>query len=124
MRGLMTGFRNLRNNGVVVQRGLIFRRASSLLAVAGLMALAPAFARDSDDKDAKANGKGPAVKLPTHETAVIPECLEKLKLSEKQEEQIKGIIGSYDESLRKVWTQFGEPLHEDHRSGIAITGGD
>ena len=105
MSGLMMGFRNLQNNGVVALRGLTFRRASSLLAVASIMAIAPAFARDSDEKESKSNAK--AVKLPNHETTAIPECLEKLKLSGQQETQIKGIIGSYDESLSMVWKQFG-----------------
>ena len=107
MRGLMTGFRNLRNNGTVVLCGQKFKRVSSLLAVASIMSLAPAFAKDSDEKDTKSNGKGPAVKVPNHEQAKVPECLEKLKLSPQQEEQIKGIISSYDESLSMVWKQFG-----------------
>jgi hypothetical protein len=85
-----------------------FRRASSLLAVASVMAFAPAFAKDTDEKDEKSNGKKPAVKVPNHEQVAIPQCLEKLKLSAPQEEQIKGIIGSYDESLRKVWEKFGD----------------
>ncbi len=40
-------------------------------------------------------------------SAAIPECLEKLKLSEKQSEQIKGIISNYDESMNMVAKQFG-----------------
>lgn len=95
---LIAGFRKLQNNGVFVRRGLIFSGVSSLLAVVSIIALAPAFAKDSDEKNAKSSGK----------QAAIPECLEKLKLSAQQEEQIKGIVGSYDESLHKVWKQFGD----------------
>jgi hypothetical protein len=104
----MTSFRNLRNNGVAALSRPIFGRTLSLLAIAGLVAIAPAFAKDPAEKEAKSNGKGTAVKVPNHETTAIPECLEKLKLSSQQQEQIKGIIGSYDESLASVWTKFGE----------------
>jgi hypothetical protein len=95
MPEFMMGFRKLRS----------FQRVSSLLAVAGILALAPAFA---DEKDEKSNNKGAAVKLPNHEQVAIPQCLEKLKLSGQQEEQVKGIIRSYDESLSMVWKQFGD----------------
>ena len=107
MRSLMTGFCNRKNNGVVALRGLTFRRMSSLLAVTSIMALAPAFAAEPDEKDAKGAGKGPAVKVPNHEQVTIPACLEKLTLSPQQEEQIKGIVSSYDASLSMVWKQFG-----------------
>ena len=48
-----------------------------------------------------------ALALSQPESAMIPECLEKLKLSEKQSEQIKGIISNYDESMNMVAKQFG-----------------
>lgn len=38
----------------------------------------------------------------------IPEDLERLKLSDKQQEQIKGVIHDYNRSIAKVWTQFRE----------------
>ena len=37
---------------------------------------------------------------------VIPECMEKLKLSEEQQTKVKEIIGSYDPKLDAVWKQF------------------
>ena len=48
-----------------------------------------------------------ALVLVQSNAAAIPECLEKLKLSEKQHEQIKGIISNYDESMNMVSKQFG-----------------
>lgn len=106
MHGLMAGFRKLQKNGVVALRGLTFRRASSVLAVAGVMALAAAIAKDSDEKDAKSNGKQSAVNSPHDEAVAIPECLEKLKLSAEQQSQIKKIIESYNESLSTARHQF------------------
>jgi hypothetical protein len=84
-----------------------FRKVSRVLAVVSVVALAPAYAKDSDEKETKSNAKGAAVKVPNHEAVVIPECLEKLKLSAPQQAEIKGIIESYDESLATVWKQFG-----------------
>lgn len=36
----------------------------------------------------------------------IPECLQKLKLSDQQEAQVKTIVADYDRSIRDVWSQF------------------
>ncbi len=107
MRSLMTGFCKLQNKVAVALASVNIRRATGLLAVGGIMAMAPVFAKDSDEKEGKANGKESAVKVPNHEIVAIPECLEKLKLSAQQEEQIKGIIGNYDHSIAMVWKQFG-----------------
>ena len=106
MRHLMTGFRNVQSNGVDTLHRLTFRRVSSLLAVAGVMVLAPAFA---EEPAAKPTNKGQATRAQAHpEQVAIPECLEKLKLSPQQQEQIKEIVHNYDGSIGKVWKQFGD----------------
>lgn len=81
-------------------------RISSAFAVFGVFALSFTFAKDPTDttksKTVDANSQA------TTESCKIPECLTKLKLSSKQEEQIKEIIQSYDESIQTVWKQFGD----------------
>ena len=58
-------------------------------------------------KTAQQSTKPAALALVQHMPAEIPECLEKLKLSGKQSEQIKGIIANYGESMNMVSRQFG-----------------
>lgn len=109
MRRSMTGIRNEQSNGVVTQNRLSFRRVSSLLAVAGVMALAPAFAKDPAATEVKPTNKGAAIQAKGHsESAVIPECLEKLKLSAQQQSQVKEVIHNYDQSIGMVWKQFSD----------------
>lgn len=82
------------------------RTISSVFAVLSVIACSSTFAKDPEDaiksKKAEANSQA------TTESCKIPECLEKLKLSSKQEEQIKEIIQSYDGSIGAVWKQFGD----------------
>ena len=40
--------------------------------------------------------------------SAIPECMEKLKLSEEQQAKAKEIVRTYDTKLDVVWKQFGE----------------
>ena len=92
------------------------KHGSSLLAIACLLALAPVFAKDPVETEAKSNNKvtGGRAKAPSQsektqahaEHVVIPESLEKLKLSQPQHDQITEIIRNYDVSLGFVWTQF------------------
>lgn len=80
-----------------------------VLAFAGVWALAPAFAKEPGKEEAKSgNTARPANagKAATAETA-LPECLEKLKLSQAQHEQITGIVHEYDADIDAVWAQFG-----------------
>lgn len=82
-----------------------FCTVASLLAIGGVLAFGPVFAQDPAGTEIKSDGKTPEARA---EGAEIPECLEKLSLSEQQKTEIKGIIHHADESLAKVWTQFGE----------------
>ena len=106
MSRLMTGFCNRTSTPVVLLQPT-FRRTSSLLAVAGVLGLGAAFADEPAGAGAKSPKKGTAVQAKSEpETAVIPDCLEKLKLSSQQEGQIKEIIAKYDGSIAIVWKQF------------------
>lgn len=79
-------------------------KALGLLAVSGVLSVAPAFAKEPLQPEAKPamRAKGQA------EPHAIPACLEKLSLTAPQREQIQGIIANYDESLATVWKQFGD----------------
>lgn len=89
MRRFTPGFDNLRFN--------------ALLGLALAVAVGPAFAKDPEIKPAE---KGKAAQAQS-EQVVIPECLEKLKLSSRQQDQIREIVSDYDASLTEVWQQFG-----------------
>jgi hypothetical protein len=89
-------------------------QVSSLLAVAGALALAPAFAKD---EETKSNNKGTPVRAkvsPDH--ASIPACLEKLKLSQPQQDQVKEIVGKHDADLAVVWKQYSDRYMETIRT--------
>ncbi len=129
MNRLMTVVCGLRSSGAMTRYRLNFKRASSLLAIASAMAITSAFAREPAVPEAKPINKGQAVRVQGQpepaatetrsvnrgpatqahsESAVIPECLEKLNLSAQQQDQVKGIVHNYDGSLRVVWTQFSD----------------
>ena len=118
MRHLIVGFRNVQSNGVAALHRLSFRRVSSLLAVASVLALAPAFAKDPAPTEVKPTAKAAPVHAKPHadhvkghaahaDAVAIPENLENLKLSAAQQVQIKDIIHNYDGSIGVVWHQFG-----------------
>lgn len=109
MRHLMTGSRNVQFNGVVASRRQSIRRVTSLLVVASVLAVAPAFAKDPPAPTTKASIKPPATHPQAQsEPVAMPECLAKLKLSAQQEVQIKEIVHNYDSSISTVWKHFGD----------------
>ena len=108
MHRFTTAFGNLQFNGVGRLHGLTTRRLPALLAVA-IMTVAPAFAKDPPGTEIKAGGKTPVVRGHVQAEAVlIPECLEKLKLSAQQQDQVKEIIHNYNGSIGLVWKQFSD----------------
>ena len=111
MRHSMTGSRSVQSNGVVSRHNFTLKGVSALLAVAGVMALAPAFAKDPAAAEVKPTGKAPAVQAQAQahaDSVAIPECLEKLKLSAAQQVQVKEIVHNYDRSIGVVWKQFSD----------------
>ncbi len=111
MRHFMTGFRNVRASGVAALHRHSMRHVARLLAVASVLAVAPAFAQQSDRSATKPAAK-PSENRPQSqahaESAAIPEWAEKLNLSAQQQGQIKEIVRNYDGSIGVVWNQFSE----------------
>ena len=64
-------------------------------------------AQDSAVKESKSSDSDKTVRS-HHGAVTIPEYLEKLKLSDKQQQEIKGVIHEYGASIGHVWKQFGE----------------
>ena len=94
------------------------KHGSSLLAIACLLALAPAFAQDRAKSEVKSTNKNNSdrVKEQTQsekgqahpDQVAIPECLRKLNLSAQQQDQVEEIVQSYDGSVGMVWKQFSD----------------
>ena len=108
MRHLLTGAWNVQSNGIEILQP-VYQRVSLALAIAGILCLSVAFGDDSVVKGPKSTNKEAEVSAqPKTETCEIPACLEKLKLSEKQQDQIKNLIREYDGSISSVWKQFSQ----------------
>lgn len=102
----MTSIGNVRSNGVISLHRPTFWRTSGLLAVVSALALSPVQAKDPVP-ETKATVKSQAAHAQP-ESAAIPECIAKLKLSAQQQEQVKEIVHNYDQSMGTVWKQFGD----------------
>lgn len=107
MCGFRTSLKNLPSNAGGALNRLVLRGVLGLLAVVGVIALGPAFAKDQSEKGASSRGTPPRDQVQT-ESAPLPECLKNLKLSAEQQDQIQEIAHKYDESLSAVWQQFGQ----------------
>lgn len=81
------------------------RKLLSLVAIAGIMSAAPVIAKDPPRSDAKPASKAPQGHE-NAETVMIPECMEKLKLTPEQQVQVKEIIHNYNGSIGTVWNKF------------------
>jgi predicted transglutaminase-like cysteine proteinase len=79
-------------------------------AAAGALLVAPSLAQDSADAKVK-----PQAKVAPGDVA-IPACLEKLTLTQQQQEQIKQIVRDYNADLAFVWKQFGTRYLETVRT--------
>lgn len=116
MRRFITVHGNVPQTQESFMKRFSLTRVSSLLAIAGVLALASAFAKDPAE-DTKPTNKGTAVRAkdsPDHAAAhsKIPSCLEKLKLSQTQRDQILEIVGKCDGEHAAVWKQFSERYME------------
>lgn len=121
MRRLFSVFSKSESGSGSMLTPVTLRRATCLAAVAGVLALVPAFAQERVQKEAKSpnviNQTGP--QAPTA-AVMIPECLEKLKLTPPQQGQIQEIIRKYDASLDIVWKQFGDRYLTTVRTEVAL----
>ena len=93
-----------------------FKRAVCVLALAGVFTFTYASAKEPAE-DAQPNSK---IKRSAPDDAKIPECFEKLRLSQPQQAEIKAIMQKYDSSLDAVWTQFGDRYMTTIRTEVAM----
>ena len=89
---------------------LSFRRAGILAAAGAVCVSSQAFAQDKATPERKQNADIKAVHAAIAAETTIPECMEKLKLSEEQQTKAKEIIGSYDQKLDAVWPDLRQPV--------------
>lgn len=109
MRCFTTIWCDLQSNPGRAGNRSTIKSVASLLAVAAVVALTPAYGKDRFEKEAKSSAKGTQTHAQAEqESPAIPEFLMKLKLSAEQQDQIKEIVHNYDESLGAVWQQFGQ----------------
>jgi hypothetical protein len=104
MCSLFSSYRSQQSAGLTHQQNS-FRRASSLLAVAGVLGFGSVFAEETAKSATKPVAK--AIHGRAEASAVaIPACLEKLKLTSEQHDKIEEIVRKYDASIDSVWKQF------------------
>ena len=113
MHRLKTRFCSIQAPPRISLKHCILRSALSLLVVAGLSALAPASATEPAKKEVKSNSQATSARgNPQSEQVAIPECLERLTLSQSQQEQIRAIVADYDTDIVAVWKQFSDRYME------------
>ena len=86
--------------------GLSLRRAGILAAAGAVCMSSQAIAQDKARPERKQDVEIKAADAAIAADTVIPECMEKLKLTGEQQTKVKEIIGSYDHKLDAVWKQF------------------
>ena len=83
-----------------------FKRAVCLLALAGVTFTYASAKEPADEKEPVSKTRRSSATAPAAEAA-LPECLEKLRLSQPQQTEVRGIMQKYDGSIAAVWNQFG-----------------
>lgn len=86
--------------------GPLLRRAGLLVAAGVVCASSQVFAQEKTKPERKQDAETKTAHAATTTDVMIPECMEKLKLTEEQQTKAKAIIGSYDQKLDAVWKQF------------------
>lgn len=84
-----------------------FCRGAGILAAAGAVCLtSQAFGQADAKSDRNQSADSTQKDSSVAAEPAIPECMEKLKLTEDQQTKAKAIIGAYDQKLNAVWKQF------------------
>lgn len=86
--------------------GPFFRRTGVLVAAGVVCASSQAFAQEKTKPERSQVAETRTPHAATATEVMIPECMEKLKLTEEQQTKAREIIGSYDQKLDAVWKQF------------------
>ena len=134
MRRLMNVFCNAEPRSGTLLTPPNLRRVACLVTVGGVLALTQAFAKEPAENGAQpvnklkpangtvsTSGTGAAnsTAAGSQETP-IPECLEKLKLSQTQQTKAKEVLHKYDATIDTVWKQFGAKYMETVRTEVSL----
>lgn len=106
MRRLMDVGSEVKGRFLRAMTGLSFRRAGILAAAGAVCMSSQAIAQDKTTPERKQDVEIKTAHEAIAADTVIPECMEKLKLTEEQQTKAREIIGSYDQKLDAVWKQF------------------
>jgi len=106
MRQLMDVCSEVTGRFRTAMTGSFFRRAGVLVAAGAVCVSSQAFAQDKAKPERKQEAEIKTAHAANAGETTIPECMEKLKLTEEQQTKAKEIIGSYDQKLDAVWKQF------------------
>lgn len=121
MRRCITGFGNFMSRSGSIVNLVSFQRIACLTALVGGLALAQGFAKEPAEPEARPGSKIKSgnASAPAAE-AMIPACMEKLKLTQSQQAHAKDIVHKYDAELDKVWKQFGDKYIETVRTEVEL----
>lgn len=106
MRRLMDVCGEMTDRFRTAMTGVTLRRAGILVAAGAVCVSSQAFAQDKAKPERRQNAEIKTARAAVATETAIPECMEKLKLSDEQQTRAKEIIGSYDQKLDAVWKQF------------------
>jgi len=121
MRRLITVFGKVASNSVKIASRPPFRPIACLAALVGGLALTQGFAKEPAEPEARPINKIKSANaaVPTAD-AVLPACLEKLRLTRPQQTEAKEVVRKFDVKLDAVWKQFGEKYMETVRTEVAL----
>ena len=120
MRRLTTVFSQVWSNPGTLMNQITLQRAVCFLALAGALTISYASAKEPVE-EAQLNSKTKRAGAPAVAgEAMIPECLEKLRLSQPQQAEVKEIVRKYDASIDAVWKQFGDRYMTTIRTEVAM----
>jgi hypothetical protein len=108
MRRLMNVCREVGSRLQAAVKGVTLRRTGGLLAVGALCVSSHAMAQIQTKPERSSGVENKQVQQAGTAQAALPECMEKLKLSDEQQAKAKEIVRAYDSKLDVVWKQFGE----------------
>ena len=103
-----------------LMKSTAFRRAVCFVALASSFSISYAIAFEPAENPSPATKNKLTGTSAAVGEAVIPECLEHLKLSQPQQVEIKAIVKKYDASLDAVWKQFGDRYMTTIRAEVAM----
>jgi len=119
MSRIKTVFCNVWSNAGTLMNQITLKRAVCLWALAGVTFTFASAKEPADDREAISKGKRTGAQAAPGE-APMPECLEKLKLSQPQQTEVKGILQKYDASINAVWKQYGEKYMAQVQTEVAL----